>query len=110
MNIIIRKGVNVYQIKANSMTSLAVNPTTIGGTATFNSKANIKDITDPLAPISIDGNGTLQVTMTDSGEPGKFDKISITLWNKSGGLWFSSNWNGKKTVEQYLDGGNLVVH
>ena len=38
--------------------------------------------------------------MTDKGEPGSSDTIGITVWNKSGGLWFSSNWNGTKTVEQ----------
>ena len=38
------------------------------------------------------------------------NKIAITLWNKDGGVWFTSNWNGTKTVEQLLGGGNLVVH
>ena len=47
--------------------------------------------------------------MTDAGEPGSSDKIGITVWNKSGGLWFSSNWSGTNTVEQLLGGGNLVV-
>jgi len=99
---------HVYQIKGNSMTSLSVDP--VKGTATYNGKANIRDITNPLSPISVDGNGVFQVTMTDKGEPGTSDSISITLWNKDGGLWFSSNWNGTKTIEQTLGGGNLVVH
>ena len=47
--------------------------------------------------------------MTDNGEPGKNDTIGITVWNKSGGLWYASNWSGTKTVEQILGGGNLVV-
>jgi hypothetical protein len=63
-----------------------------------------------LAPVSVDGNATLQVTMTDMGEPGLSDKIAITVWNKDGGLWVSSNWNGTTTVEQKLGGGNLKVH
>ena len=96
------------------MTSLATQaplpPATYPWTATFNGKANIQDITNPLAPISIDGNATLQVTMTDNGEPGGSDTIAITVWNKSGGLWFSSKWDGTKTVEQLIGGGNLVVH
>ena len=58
----------------------------------------------------MDGNAALQVVMTDKGEPGRSDTIAITVWNKSGGLWFSSNWNGTKTLEQMLGGGNLVVH
>ena len=43
-----------------------------------------------MNPSSIDGNATLQVTMTDNGEPGSSDTIGITVWNKQGGLWFSS--------------------
>src|SRR5439155_1474041 len=117
MNTIIRNGGRVYQIKGNSMTSLAVQPapcpnatSTAPCTATFNGKASIQDITDPLSVLSIDGNATLQVTMTDKGEPGNTDTIGITVWNKNGGVWFSSNWNGTRTVEQPLGGGNLVVH
>ena len=55
-------------------------------TATFNGKANIRDITDPLNHISVDGNGSLQVTMTDDGDPGSTASIGITLWNKDGGV------------------------
>jgi hypothetical protein len=47
--------------------------------------------------------------MTDKGEPGGYDTIGITLWNKSGGLWFASTWDGTKTLEQLLGGGNLAV-
>ena len=48
--------------------------------------------------------------MTDNGKPGRTDTIAITVWDEAGGLWFSSSWNGTATVEQPLDGGNLVVH
>jgi hypothetical protein len=130
INVIVRNNGRVYQIKGNSMTSLVVNycpksatpcsapvsPCTGTATAscpiaaTFNGKASIQDITDPLNPISIDGNATLQVTMTDYGSPGTADTIGITVWNKSGGLWFASNWNGTRTIEQLLDGGALSAH
>ena len=112
INIIIRNNGRVYQIKGNAMTSLAVNT----NKATFNGKASIQDITNPLNIISVDGNATLQVTLTDNGEPGSGDTIGITVWNKAGGLWFSSNWQAAsppKTVEQNLGaspgGGNLAV-
>jgi hypothetical protein len=88
----------------------AVNPSaTCPATATFNGKASIQDVTNPLAPVSIDGNATLQVTMTDKGEPGSSDSIGITVWNKSGGTWFTSNWDTTlgRTIEQLLGGGNL---
>jgi VCBS repeat-containing protein len=106
INLIVRDGSRVYQIKGTAMTSLSLS----GNRATFNGKATIRDITDPLAPLSLDGNATLQVKMTDNGSPGSTDTIAVTVWNKNGGLWFASNWDGKKTVEQLLDGGNLEVH
>jgi hypothetical protein len=111
INTIVRRGDRVYQIKGNSMTSLTttVATATKPGTATFNGKASIQDITNPSAPIPVDGNASLQVTMTDRGEPGKDDTIGITVWSKNGGLWFSSNWVSPKTVEQVLGGGNVVV-
>ena len=111
INVIVRRSeaevTRVYQIKGNSMTSLSTTSAT--GKAIFNGKVNIQDITDPLNPIAVDGNATLQVTMADNGEPGGDDTIAITVWNKQGGLWFSSRWDGVKTVEQLLSGGNLVV-
>jgi hypothetical protein len=119
MNIIFRRKesdniLHTYQIKGTAMSNLSVKPvtspnSTTPSTATFNSKASIQDITNPLVPISCDG-GTLQVTLSDAGEPGKYDQIGIILYNKAGGVWFSSNWNGTKTVNQTLGGGNLVVH
>lgn len=113
-------GLHVYQIKGNVMTSLAVDNTITlykhpFPTATFNGRASIQDITNPLVLCSIDGNATLQVTMTDNGEPGDFDTVGITVWNKNGGLWFSSNWSNAsppKTIEQTIGGsggGNLSV-
>jgi hypothetical protein len=116
INTIIRRtetdGLHVYQVKGNSMTSLAATSatTTTPGKATFYGKANIHVITNPLSPIPFVGNATLQVTMTDNGEPGTFDAIAITVWNKQGGVWFASNWDGIKTQEQLLAGGNLRVN
>ena len=126
INTIFLNGARVYQIKGNAMTSLAVTQLQSNGTwssgcpngatstapckAIFNGKANIQDITDPLNAISIDGNATLQVSMTDDGQPGKNDTIAITVWNKSGGMFFSSDWDGKTTLEKILGGGSLSVH
>jgi len=93
-------GEQLSKLESSSSVNMAITSAHPYPTATFNGKASIQDITDPLNPMSIDGNATLQVTMTDKGEPGSSDTIGITVWNKSGGLWFSSNWNGTKTVEQ----------
>jgi hypothetical protein len=104
--------VHVYQIKGNSMTSLSVSAPagTTARTAIFNGKANMADITNPLMPVSLGGNLTLQVTMTDRGEPGVNDQIGITVYNNAGGIFYSSNWSGTRTAETLLRGGNLVVN
>jgi hypothetical protein len=79
------------------------------GLAGFRAKANLTDVTDPLAPASLEGNLTLEITLTDKGEPGSSDTIAITLWNGSK-LLFSSSWSGSKPVQETLGGGNLVGH
>lgn len=102
---------HVYQVKGNAMTSLSVNSNDAAAKkAVFNGKANMQDITNPLAPVSLGGNLTLQVSMTDKGEPGTADQIAITVWSNDGGTLFSSKWNGTSTVEQVLGGGNLQVN
>jgi hypothetical protein len=106
LNVIVRSAGRVYQAKGNVMSSLSI----AGNQAAFNGKASILDITDPLSHISIDGNATLQVVMTDAGDLGTTDTIAITVWSKSGGLWFVSNWSGNKTTQQTLAAGNLIVH
>jgi hypothetical protein len=106
-NLIIRQDGVIYQAKANAMLSLAVDP--IARTATFVSKANLQDISDPYNPISLGGNLSLVVTLTDPGEPGSSDTIGLTLWRGTE-LLYSSHWNGVQTIEQFLDGGNAVIH
>ena len=96
----------VYQVKGNSIASSSVQT----NNATFIAKAKIQDITNPLSPISIDGNATVQVVMTGNQTPGTNNTIGITAWSKDGTMWFSSNWSGTTTLEQNLTGGNLVVH
>jgi hypothetical protein len=112
MNIITRRTENgvlrVYQIKGNVMSSLSVNVSSMPYKATFNGKASIRDITDPLNTFDVDGNATLQVTMTDNGEPGSSDQIGITVWSKNGGLWFASNWDGTRTTEKLLAGNSSL--
>jgi uncharacterized protein len=107
----------VYQIKSNVLSSLVVNPAPCANAtlespcfAVFTGKANIRDITNPDNPLDVDGNATLMVSITDYGEPGSSDSIAITLFNKNGGLYFSSHWTADGPVEQSLGRGNLVVH
>ncbi len=114
MNFLIRSKkdgeVHTYQIKANAMTSLGVNTTDPNSqTAVFVSKANGNDITNPKDLVSLGGNLTLQINMTDKGEPGINDQIAISLYDGST-LLYSSNWTGSKTDELVLGGGNLIVN
>ena len=108
-----------YQIKSTAIDSLGIALKSSGGgacagppsptcwgLADFRSKANLTNLTTGS---SAGGGLTLQVTFTDKGEPGGNDTIGITLWNGSK-LVFSSEWNGAKTIERPLDGGNTVVH
>jgi hypothetical protein len=69
-------------------------------------------VTNPLQPVTVaNGSGaTLQVSITDCGEPGTADTIAITLTSKNGQLLYSSEWTGTKTIERLLGGGNLAVH
>jgi hypothetical protein len=105
VNVIVRNGSRVYLIKATSFASMSIN----GSKANFTGKATIWDITNPWHITSVDNSATLQLWLTDNGEPGSGDTLGIQVLNKSGSLWFSSSWNGVKTVEQKLDGGNLLV-
>ncbi len=122
VNIIFRSNGHTYQIKSTALNSLGIALKTSNGkacsgppssicfgVADFRSKANLTDVTNPNAPVSLGGNLTLQVTMTDRGEPGLSDFIAVTLWNGSK-LLFSSEWRGSKTLEKILNGGNLAVH
>jgi hypothetical protein len=99
---------HVYLINSTSITSLTISGTTLNK-ATLLAKANLIDVTNPLNPVSIGKNYTLQVNMTDNGEPGTNDTIGIALWNGNT-LLFSSNWTGGTTVPQKLSAGDLVVH
>jgi hypothetical protein len=113
VNLIVRHAGRVYQVKSSSITSLGVKLGPNGlppSTGQFISKGNVQDITDPMNPISVEGNATIQMTMTDKGEPGSTDTIGFTVYAKDNSLLFSSSWTGATTAEQTLSGGNLVIH
>ena len=109
MNVIFRRGSRVYQIKSTPLSGMSINSINpCSKKAIFSSKANLTDINNPALPVSIYGGITLQVTMTDNGDPGNTDMIGITLLNGNS-LVYSSNWVSTKTTELVLNGGNLVV-
>ena len=113
VNIVFRSGGNTYQIKSTAIDSLGITFKTPSGQpcsgpaspecygiADFRSKANLT---------GVGGNLTLQMTLTDKGEPGANDTIGITLWDGNR-LLLSSEWTGAQTIETLLGGGNLAVH
>jgi hypothetical protein len=138
VNVIIRRAGHVYQVKGNNLGSLGVTYCKVTGTgtscgaapsspctftasatcyikATFRAQANVTDVTNPLLPITVASGATLQMDMTDFGEPGSNgpagpDTMGLTLSDKSGSLLYSSNWVSGRSIEQLLTGGNLVVH
>ena len=117
VNIIVRSGGKIYQIKSTSITSLSLGfaqactgppSPTCWGVATFESKANLTNLTNS---ISLGGNNRLVISMTDKGEPGSADSFAVTLYQgTSNTVLFSSSWTGTRTIERILNGGNLVVH
>jgi hypothetical protein len=118
VNVIFRVGTSVYQIKSTSIDVFSLGfaqactgppSSTCWGISTFESKANLSNVTNPASPTSLGGGFKLVVTLTDKGEPGSSDSFSIQLSSNSQ-LLFSSNWTGTKTVEKLISGGNLVVH
>ena len=77
--------------------------------AELESRASLRDLTNPRSSIALGDDLILQLRMTDNGEPGKNDTISFTLWD-GGRLLFSSNWSEVQSVEQNVERGNLQVH
>jgi Metallo-peptidase family M12B Reprolysin-like/Putative Ig domain len=118
LNAVFRHGGRLFQIKSTAIDSLGIALKSTGGgscsgppspscwgLADFRSKANLTDLNGGSNMSGL----TLQVTFTDKGEPGLNDTIGLTLWDGNK-LVFSSEWNGAKTLERPLDGGNTVVH
>jgi hypothetical protein len=127
VNVIYRRIVNgvtrLYQIKSNAINSLvvenvnnngqpAVAPNITFRKATIATKANLKDITDPLNPISLGGNLSLTVVAWESTtvNTGALDRITVQL-NGSGslGLLFANSWAGASATWQTLTGGKIQV-
>jgi hypothetical protein len=112
-NIIFRRLVagvwRTYQIKSNAINTLGTTSTSAGNQGDFNTKANLTDITDPLASFNITGNLDLSVQTFESTVTGGAHKIGITLRDGSGVLLFSNNWTGTKTDMQPLNGGKISV-
>lgn len=108
VNIIYRRtvgdGVQVFQIKGNAMSSMGVDNAT--GKANLVCKANLKNLTTGE---DLGGGHSLELKMSDNGEPGTGDLLAISLYKTDGTLLFSSDWTGKATREKGILSGNIRV-
>jgi hypothetical protein len=117
INVIFRRYVNgewrKYQIRSNKINSMAVSLAEPGyKKAVISTKATLKDITDPLSPISLGGNLNLALDAYENTTMpnGSLDKIVVTLSGNGGqGILFSSQWIGTRPVAQLINGGKIHV-
>ncbi|HKP69693.1 MAG TPA: YDG domain-containing protein, partial [Pyrinomonadaceae bacterium] len=97
---------HVYFIKSNSISELAL----IGGSASFSSKANVSEVMNDDARVTLDGGNTMQLLFTpfgltlpsnNAGNPigavctSAGGCASIIVYRSSGiggGVWYSSSW------------------
>jgi hypothetical protein len=100
--------VRVYQVKSNDPATFNVlkDITQMSATANFTS-ATIRDITNRFHPITITNHANVLVSLTDYSK--KPDTLAITVTSPSAQLYFSSNWNINKTVEQNLFSGTISI-
>jgi hypothetical protein len=109
--VLVRQAGHVYQIKTNFLNSLLISPASAikPATAELVARVSIQEVTDPLNPIPLVGNATMNLKVWDTPDP-KGDMLSITGWAKNGKLLFSSNWSSVKTLEQLLGSGEIQIH
>ena len=101
-------GLHYYLVRAPTVATLTTTPGS--GQATLTAPARIWDITRTSFPRVVEMNASIRISMDDNDEPGVLsDTLGVTVLNRQGALWFSSRWNGSKTVEQPIDSGNVRV-
>jgi large repetitive protein len=97
-----------YQIDASLLGALgSVNSGGVA-TATFNGEGALLDVTDPNVPVLVRSGVQVQLALTDRGEPGTQDTLSIVLYDGSR-LLMASRWDGSRPIESTVSGGNLIV-
>jgi hypothetical protein len=105
-----------YKIKSNAINSMSVQSGGGYNKAIIATKANLSDVTNPLAPISLGGNLNLAIEAWDyaNDNGGQLDKIAVSLSGSitdcpANGLIFASSWTAGSSVAQLLGGGNINV-
>jgi len=106
----VKRGGRSYRLEATTLATLATQKTPSGGTATFTGRTSLVDVTATDAPVTIDGDAVVVVTLADGGGSSTSDWIAISVLNKKGGLWLSSNWDGTSTAKTPLSGGYIQIN
>ncbi len=97
-----------YFVKSNAIAGMTIT----SPTATFTSKANISEYNQETdVYTAIEGNCTMVIDMGDysSNSPNVLDKVGVTVYRNSGGVWYSNNWVNTKTVMTNIFGGDVSV-
>jgi hypothetical protein len=101
--------VHTYVITTNAISSLSVN----GWKANFAAKSNVVElVTNPdntVTAVNLDSACVLQLAVTDSNSTATKDKLALTVNKSGGGLWFSSKWDGVKSVEKDITSGDIKI-
>src|SRR5262249_22964182 len=97
---------HTYVIASSSITSLSATlpKVSIGATKVAVTEL-VTNADGTITAVSLDTNASLQLAMTD----GAADTLAVTLIKSRGGLWFSSAWDGTKSVEKGIVSGNVII-
>jgi hypothetical protein len=108
INVVVRRtedGVErTYQLRGQ-VASLAV----AGGQAILGGTAALTDVTDGSTPIAVTTDALLLIEATDTGQPGRTNTLVVSMWDRAGGLWLSTNWDGVQPLEDVIVRGSLRV-
>jgi hypothetical protein len=99
---------HTYKIRSNSITTLAIKNTDLLSTAQFSGKANISEIINGVEQ-SIEGNCQMQLDLFDGNtkDPVQADRMAIIVYRNKGGVWYTNNWDGSKSVQGTTCFGDL---
>jgi pimeloyl-ACP methyl ester carboxylesterase len=100
-----------YVIEADpAAISLSFVHTAERGVAYAAGAATLTDVTDARQPLVVAAAAPMLLTVVDDSPAQTPQKLSLALFNRSGGLWFSSSWDGTRTTEQPLANGEVQIH
>lgn len=100
----------LFELRSTEIAEMAVNVDSPDQmTGGFTGTATLWDITNPLLPVEIAGNLTLNINMIDKGNPGITDGIAIRVWSGAI-LYYSSHLVADKTASMELTCGDLVIN